>query len=233
MKSFKSFIIVFIAVFQAAALPVKTISADSLQKMLNNGVSFDFLLIDVRETSELSGIIATENCRPYNLPYTSHVIDSNLSRLPKNAVIILYCQSGGRSGKADSLLNVNGFSSAVSLTGGFSNWKGPTKDSTYLKPLSDLPAPSMLKTSPIRMMGASPSSQRLKICGKGDRLIASEILTATHTLRLYAMNGACLFQVTDPFHSSTGFRIPALISPGAAIVEVRWNGNETLVIKHR
>jgi rhodanese-related sulfurtransferase len=200
-------LLVFIA---SASSEIKTLSADSLQSLLNNGTNYDFLLIDVRETSELTGgVIATENCHPYNLPYTMQVLYDNISKLPKTAVIILYCQSGVRSGKAESLLEDSGFTSAYSLVGGFSNWKGPTKASSDLKPLVDLPAPSMIHTSAVLMRNASFHSSRMYCYLRNGWLNVNEPLQTPHTLQLYDLEGKCFFNAADPFALQTGFKIPA------------------------
>ncbi len=234
MKSLKSFVLVFIVIIQAAAAPVvKTITADSLQKLLNNGTSFDFLLIDVRETSELSSVIATETCRPYNLPYTSHVIDSNIAKLPKNVVIIVYCQSGSRSSNAVRLLDSNGFISAYSLIGGMSNWKGPTKPSSYLKPRSDLPAPSMLKTSGIAATGSAGllgESQAYEFMHFEGRILVMKSLPMTHTLSFYTMQGKCAVQEKDPFRSRIVFTIPSGLPHGVYAVDLQVNEKNILLL---
>jgi rhodanese-related sulfurtransferase len=231
VKSLESFIIVFIVIIQAAAAPVvKTITADSLQKLLNNGTSFDFLLIDVRETSELDSVIATENCHPYNLPYTSHVINNTLSKLPKSIAIILYCQSGGRSANAARLLDSNGFTLAYSLAVGFSNWNGPVKAASFVKPTGDLPAPSMLKTSGVTAAGLRGESRAFEFRQREGRISVIKPLSITHTLSFYTMHGKCAVQEKDPFRSRMVFNIPAGLPHGVYAVDLQVNEKNNLLL---
>ena len=76
----------------------------------------DYFLIDVRTDSEhASGHIPTSQ----NIPYD--VLASNLPTEDRDALIIVYCQSGNRSGIATRTLEGLGFERIVDF-GGITRW---------------------------------------------------------------------------------------------------------------
>jgi rhodanese-related sulfurtransferase len=205
---------------------INTITADTLNKMLTYGPSQNFLLIDVREVSELtSGVIATQNCRPYNLPWNSHVLDSNMSKLPKNVMMILYCQSGVRSSAATQHLDSNGFTMVYSLVGGFNGWTGSKELSSYVKSTADLPAPSMLATSVLQTPGKYNQNTEL-LSERNGYLFLNKPLTELHTLYFYTMQGSCILQKYDPFYSQASFKIPAEVGNGTYILSLDIRGKK-------
>jgi rhodanese-related sulfurtransferase len=80
------------------------------------------LILDVRELTEYaSGHLPGA----FNIP--RGVLEFKIGSHPdfqnkQDAHIIVYCQSGGRSALATEALNKIGFSSAVSMAGGFRAW---------------------------------------------------------------------------------------------------------------
>ena len=76
-----------------------------------------FVLIDVREAHEFaSGHIDGAKLLPLSqLP--QRMID-----IPADRDVVVYCQSGSRSGRAQQLLNEAGFTRVRNLVGGFSAW---------------------------------------------------------------------------------------------------------------
>lgn len=112
------------------------ISPDTLTQWLKGNAPSDFILIDIRETSEIVTIIGSENCGAYNFPYRSKVFDKIVETLPKDTMIILYCASGNRSKQAAEELDMK-FPNIFSLSGGMNSWKGPTFPVDQIKP-SDL-----------------------------------------------------------------------------------------------
>ena len=122
-----------------------TLLTDTLALWITKGTNFDFLLIDVRETSEAASVIGTNACRPYLLPWDSGVFVQTMNKLPKVTAIILYCEYGVRSGQAAQLLVDSGFTLVYYLKKGFNNWKGSTQSSSFIKPTDQLPEPSMHK----------------------------------------------------------------------------------------
>jgi rhodanese-related sulfurtransferase len=199
---------------------VKNVSADTLTRWITYGTSFDFLLIDVRDTSELTSIIATNLCRPYNLSWNQGVFKSSLSKLPKTANYVLYCKSGGRSGMAGQMLVDSGYVSVYSLTGGMNGWTGPTKTSASLKPASDLPMPSMLKASSGVISSAVQSKRALNQIGTSGALYIGTPLAAGHRLALFDMQGRRVVQALDPFVSNTKFVLPQRLSNGIYIARL-------------
>jgi rhodanese-related sulfurtransferase len=192
--------------FSAAPRPlasVDTLSADTLSAWMAGGPPSDFLLIDVRETSELAGgVIGTAACNPYNLAWTTHSFDSSITKLPMDKAIVLYCASGYRSGKADSSLLAAGFTTVYSLRGGFNGWHGQTEASSNVKPVSDLPAPSMLRTS-VLAAPASGSACRpaVRLSEKNGILMCNERLSGVHTVSFFTLDGRCVGKMLNPFSS--------------------------------
>lgn len=96
---------------------INVIDALQLEQKLKSGQ--DFLLIDVRESEEFeSGAIS----RAILMPVSEFESGVAQSKLPRDKEIVLYCQSGVRSGKALSILNSSGFDNAAHLEGGISAW---------------------------------------------------------------------------------------------------------------
>ena len=76
-------------------------------------------LIDVRTPEEFSnGFIEGAE----NLNFYDDNFETLLSKLDKNKPVMVYCQSGGRSGKCFNKLKKMGFSEVYDLQGGFKEW---------------------------------------------------------------------------------------------------------------
>jgi rhodanese-related sulfurtransferase len=77
------------------------------------------LLIDVREADELAEI-------SYDVSSIKHIplgeLESRLSEVPKDIQVVVVCRSGGRSGKAQVLLQENGFKNIANMEGGMNAW---------------------------------------------------------------------------------------------------------------
>ncbi len=196
------------------------LSADTLGKWLTNGPPFDFLLIDVRETSEMTSVIATENCRPYHLAWNSHSFDSSKAQLPKDKAIICYCASGGRSGLAAAALDAAGFSSAYSLSGGFSGWHGSTEPFSYVKPVSDLPAPSMTRSSVLSLYAPRRLCDPVTLIEENGVLICNLQLSGPHAIFLFSPDGRCVEKIRDPFSNKTWYRPSACLRSGHYMVRL-------------
>jgi phage shock protein E len=81
--------------------------------------SEEYLLVDVRTDEEYqSGHIPTA----INIPYNAIVND--LPEGPKDRLIIVYCRSGARSGRAERWLRADGYTNVVDF-GGILSWRGP------------------------------------------------------------------------------------------------------------
>ena len=129
--------------FLPCAANVDSLKADTLARWIASGPPFSFVLIDVRETSELSSVIGTAACRPYTMAWNSGVLRAQYQLVPKTAPVVVYCASGHRSGPAAEFLDSLGYAAVYALVNGFGAWTGPTQSPSNLRPLSDLPAFSM------------------------------------------------------------------------------------------
>jgi rhodanese-related sulfurtransferase len=206
-------------IFASPSQAYQTLSGDTLSKWMTSGPPFDFLLVDVRETGEMTNIIATETCRPYHLAFSTHVFDTMIAKLPKNKAIILYCASGGRSGTAASALDAAGFTSVYSLSGGFSGWRGSTKAFSYVKPSSELPAASM-SASAVLARPWRAVTPRTHITEENGFLLCEAVISAPHHLRLIDSRGRCVLQARSPFAAAMRYRLPDGIGRGAYLVSL-------------
>lgn len=94
---------------------VPLIEPVALKAMITSGMRF--VLVDVRQPDEFAaGHIEGAVLMPLD------TLEANLSRLPKNVKLVVYCRSGHRSAKAVSILMTHGYERAVSLNGGFLAW---------------------------------------------------------------------------------------------------------------
>jgi rhodanese-related sulfurtransferase len=76
-------------------------------------------LVDVRSSAEnRQGRIAGSKLIPLQ------ELGSRLGELDPQKPLILYCQSGGRSGMALRLVKGRGFAQAAHIQGGFMTWRG-------------------------------------------------------------------------------------------------------------
>lgn len=182
----------------SSSASVDSLNADTLAAWIAGGPPRSFILVDVRETSELAAVIGTAACRPYNMPWNSGVLRAQYALLPKTAAVVLYCASGHRSPAAASFLDSLGYPVVYSLVNGFGGWTGPTQPSSNLRPLSDLPAYSMIAGSGV----ASP------LPGSRSLVCASSLVT-----RNLSKNGI-VFTKSNPsgrmteFFDTRGARIP-------------------------
>jgi rhodanese-related sulfurtransferase len=138
MRSTLLWIAVAVSICQAAVNPL---NQETLKGYLENGAPFDFILIDVRGSDEISTAIGNAAYKPYNLAWPVQFKDE-VAKIPKDQAIIVYCRSGGRSRMAAAHLNTNGYT-RVYDAGGFNTWDGPMVPASDIKPVSLLPELSM------------------------------------------------------------------------------------------
>ncbi len=94
---------------------MKEITPKELKGMQNNAE--DFVLIDVREESEKLVADIGGNLIPLG------TLPNNIPTVPKDRKIIVYCKSGGRSGRATEYLErVACFTNVHNLKGGILAW---------------------------------------------------------------------------------------------------------------
>ncbi len=156
MKAFAFLLVPVLWASSGAA--VDTLAADSLAAWIANGPPESFILIDVRDSSEISSVIGTSSCRPYNMSWNQGVLRAQHSLIPKAYAVVLYCASGHRSGAAAAFLDSLGFLRVHTLANGFGGWNGPTQAVSNLLPMSSLPAYSMVAASAAITARAGPST---------------------------------------------------------------------------
>lgn len=79
------------------------------------------VILDVRTPGEYSsGHIPAA----LNIDYTNG-FESSMASMDKTKTYLVYCQVGGRSGKATQWMVKNGFTQVYNLNGGFASWSGP------------------------------------------------------------------------------------------------------------
>jgi len=75
------------------------------------------LLLDVRTDAEVArGVIAGASHIPL------HLLPNRYTELKPDTVIVIYCQSGGRSAQACAWLGDHGFEKVFNLQGGITTW---------------------------------------------------------------------------------------------------------------
>ncbi|MBN1129315.1 MAG: rhodanese-like domain-containing protein [Chitinispirillaceae bacterium] len=207
------------------------VRADTLEQWITFGTAFDFIFIDIRDTAELTSIIATSACRPYHLSWNQGVFRARMNSLPKNAHLVMYCRTGNRSGQAGQLLVDSGYASVYHLAGGISGWTGSTMTSASIKPIAELPAPSMRAVSTATRQPPSAQGATLSLRQRAGTFIMPAAVETDHHIVLFDMEGRLLFEKKKPFYRTTTLRVPpdlaALIHvsvlfinnrPGAAIL---------------
>jgi rhodanese-related sulfurtransferase len=228
---FFSLLITLSAIETNAALV--DVSADTLQKWITAGTTFDFILIDIRDTFELaqSAIIATEVCKPYHLSSNQGIFKAEMGRLPKTAHIFLYCKSGGRSRTAGQLLVDSGYVSVYHLVGGYSGWGSrPTMPYSSVKPLSELPAPSMLKIAASIVAQPVLPERSVTLRGKVGVIAVNAPLNQGHLLDLFDMQGRRVVRVQDPFKFSNRYALPGGMSGRAYVARLYALGSRQMIV---
>jgi rhodanese-related sulfurtransferase len=81
----------------------------------------DAIILDVRTTGEFeSGHLPNA----LHINYFDAGFAQNVSKLDKNQLYLVYCQSGGRSASAAEKMASLGFTSLYNLRGGIGLWRG-------------------------------------------------------------------------------------------------------------
>ena len=77
----------------------------------------DFVLVDVRNPDEFE-ICIIDGSTKLPLPELSQ----RFKELPKDKLLVLYCKSGGRSGRALKFLRQQGYPKLKNVAGGINAW---------------------------------------------------------------------------------------------------------------
>jgi rhodanese-related sulfurtransferase len=84
-------------------------------------------LIDVRTPEEFAeGYIPDAR----NIDFRSEGFEQQLKSLDQSKPVLVYCKSGGRSGKTYTMLKDKGFDKVFDLKGGFTEWSNSDKPSS-------------------------------------------------------------------------------------------------------
>lgn len=118
MKYFSSFFLLLlcnIACTQSSSKPITEVSQNELNSVI---------LVDVRTIEEYeAGHL--ENAR--NINWYDQDFAEQFSKVSKDETIYVYCKKGGRSAKAQHLLDSLGYKKVVNLEGGYDAWSAQKK----------------------------------------------------------------------------------------------------------
>lgn len=96
---------------------IKMVSPEEMQSLLERD---DIQLVDVRTAGEYKeGYIE----HAQNIDFRSPSFEEEIVKLDKTKPVVVYCKSGGRSGKCTEKLKDAGFVKIYDLDGGFEKWK--------------------------------------------------------------------------------------------------------------
>ena len=91
------------------------VTVEELKAMRDRGDAL--VLVDVREEREWA---ISDLADSVKIPLGT--LPESLDKLSKDADIVVYCRTGGRSGNAVQFLLSNGFDKAKNLVGGINKW---------------------------------------------------------------------------------------------------------------
>jgi len=93
----------------------KNVNANEFNSLIEKGGS----LIDVRTPEEVvNGAIEGS----INIDFNNSSFKSDIEKLDKNVQVLVYCASGGRSGRAMDIMKGMGFKEVYNLNGGYNGW---------------------------------------------------------------------------------------------------------------
>lgn len=96
----------------------KDVSPKEFAELIKN--KKNAILLDVRTPKE----VASEHLvNSTHLDFFSNSFKSELEKLDKSKTVLVYCLSGGRSGKTMTVLKEMGFKEIYNLEGGIAGWK--------------------------------------------------------------------------------------------------------------
>jgi hydroxyacylglutathione hydrolase len=109
---------VALAAWTASGRELATVAQISVSELAARIEAGDVTVVDVRGRAEWEGgrLPGVEN-----IP-VGHLAD-RIDDLPRDRLLVLHCQGGGRSAIAASVLRANGFDNVANLTGGFGEWE--------------------------------------------------------------------------------------------------------------
>jgi rhodanese-related sulfurtransferase len=110
-------VVVAISCKETSQNEVIMVSAEEMQALLELE---DIQLVDLRTPEEYkTGYIEQSQ----NIDYTSPTFEEDITKLDKSKPVIVYCKSGGRSGRCSKKMKEAGFEKVFDLEGGIAKWK--------------------------------------------------------------------------------------------------------------
>ena len=102
---------------EASEASVKIVSAQEMKELSQLE---DVQLLDVRTPEEYAeGYIEGFQ----NIDFLSETFQDDIEKLDKTKPVIVYCKSGGRSGRCSKLMLEKGFQTIYDLEGGITKWE--------------------------------------------------------------------------------------------------------------
>lgn len=96
---------------------VKIVTAEELKELSKLE---DVQLLDIRTPEEYAeGYIEGYQ----NIDFLSETFEDDIEKLDKTKPVIVYCRSGGRSGRCSTLMLEKGFTKIYDLEGGITKWE--------------------------------------------------------------------------------------------------------------
>lgn len=94
----------------------QVVSTEKFKEMLaEEGIQ----LVDVRTSGEYGAGTIGE---AVNIDVLSPDFETKIAELDKSKKTLIFCKSGGRSGRAGAMMEQMGFATVVDLSGGYSSW---------------------------------------------------------------------------------------------------------------
>ncbi|MCF6361201.1 MAG: rhodanese-like domain-containing protein [Cyclobacteriaceae bacterium] len=106
------------ATVQTGAVIAKNVNTNEFKELIAS--KKDGILLDVRTAGELTSEGSIEG--NINIDVRSVDFKEQLSKLDKDKPVMVYCHSGGRSGRALEVMKEMGFKEVYNLSGGISAW---------------------------------------------------------------------------------------------------------------
>lgn len=97
---------------------IPEISPTELNERLGQGD--DIVLVDVREGYERE-IADLPDRGQLHIPVAD--IPQRFAEIPREAEVVIYCRSGGRSGQATAFLMAQGYENVTNMSGGVLGWR--------------------------------------------------------------------------------------------------------------
>ena len=101
---------------------VKKINTEEMYTLISEDQSIQ--IVDLRTPGEIGqGFIGN----PIFINFSEANFEERISKLDKEKSIVIYCASGGRSGRASEIIEKIGFKTMYDFTDGFNGWKNSEK----------------------------------------------------------------------------------------------------------